>query len=85
MAEPSTLDTKGPATIAYAVWIRGKGWLRDSGDSVFADLHIEMAQGAAQLWGKGARVVPFDDAMLNLEKVFLAREREVSWTSWFIW
>ncbi len=74
--EAKTNGTSPAGSIAYAVWIRGRGWLRDDGGNVFADLHLEMAQGAAELWGSGARVVPFDDSMLNLEKVFLAHEHE---------
>lgn len=68
--------------LVYAVWIEGKGWLRDDKGNVFADLHKELADGAAQLWGRGASVVPFDESMLNLEQTLLQRARARKQLGW---
>ena len=66
--------------ITYGVWIHGQGWLKKDGDApvpmrVFATLHKEIASGAAALWGDGARVLPVDDSLIELEEVFVARDR----------
>jgi len=61
--------------IAYGVWLRGEGWLRTPKGDPFTDLSREVALGAASFFGRRARVVPFDDAMLELERKFLDGER----------
>ncbi len=64
--------------IMYAVWIPGVGWLkRDDADAqtTFVSYTREVAQTAAALWGGGARVLPFDGSLLELESRFRAREQ----------
>lgn len=65
----------------YAVWIRGKGWLKQDdtkGDTTLAALNKAVAESAARLWGKDAQVLPFDQSLLDLETKFLAREHELN-------
>ncbi len=72
---------RADAPLVYAVWIRGRGWLKQNDaepQTTFADVNREVAESAAQLWGKDARVLPFDGALLDLEQKFLAREIELS-------
>jgi len=71
-----------PTQTAYGVWIRGKGWLRNAKGDFFADLSREVALGAASFFGDKARVVPFDDAMGDLESKFIDGERTWSETLW---
>lgn len=84
----SQLDAKPPKPIIYAVWIRGIGWL-NPGDSMaperltprhhlettFTTTQREVADAAARMWGKAATVIPWDESMYYLEKVFLEREK----------
>lgn len=73
--EPASLPP-----LVWAVWITGRGWLRDAGGHVFADMHREMAEAARRMYTGNllqepeARVELFDDAMLHLEPLFLERE-----------
>lgn len=77
---------------AYAVWIDGKGWLKQIGtDRVFADPRIEVAQSAAQLYGNGAQVMPIDlpdhegkAALQLLEKQLLNVQYERHERRWFV-
>lgn len=62
--------------IAYGVWIRGVGWLRTPKGEPFSDLAREVALGAASFFGARARVVPLDEAMIDLEPKFIAGERD---------
>lgn len=66
--------------IVYGVWLHGKGWLKDEGGTKpFADEQREVADSAARLWGRGALVTPIDDALIELEKMLVARERKNWW------
>ncbi len=61
--------------LVYGVWIPGLGWLKSPDGRHFADLNREAAESACRLYGPGARVEVFDDAMRDLEPVFLEQER----------
>ncbi len=63
----------------YAVWIRGKGWLKHSedGQTTFCSTNRAVANTAALLWGQDAQVLPFDQSLLDLESKFLTREKEL--------
>lgn len=63
--------------LRYSVWIPLKGWLRNGHKGVFGDIHIEVAQSAARLYGAGAFVTPIDDGfMSDIEGAFLAQDIE---------
>lgn len=67
-----------PPQIVFAVWIRGRGWLKEKDDdaqTTFVAFATEVAESAARLWGKDAQVLPFDQSLLDLESKFLAREK----------
>lgn len=73
-------DTETPAgdRTVYAVWIRGKGWLKQNeanAGTAFVSFEFRVAETAAHLWGAGAQVLPFDGSLLDLETRFLERER----------
>lgn len=69
--------------LAYGVWVPGEGWLKDEQTRrCFAAVQIEVAQTAAQLYGHGARVLPFDESLAALAPVFLAREQERVARTW---
>ncbi len=75
--------------IPYGVWIEGMGWLKDDAGRVFADLHVEIAQSAAHLWGDGAHVMPIDlpdangkSALQMLEAKFLEHQRGARARQW---
>ena len=59
----------------YGVWIHGKGWLKTPKGEPFTDFNKAVVGGAASFFGSRARVVPFDDAMLELEATFIASEK----------
>ena len=69
----------------YAIWIRGKGFLR--GADIFVFDHIETAEAARRFFGRKARVMPIDEikvddqkaALLELEKALLEQERQPRW------
>lgn len=63
--------------LVYAVWIPGRGWLKDSNNSAFADVRRKVAETAARMYGPPARIEIVDNApsaMLALERIFLERE-----------
>lgn len=65
--------------VVYGVWVPGAGWLKDPVTRrAFADAQIRVAESAAQLYGAGAHVLPFDASLLALEAMFLecAAQRE---------
>lgn len=70
-----------PPQIVYAVWIRGQGWLKEKDDergTTFVAFSPEVAASAAQLWGAEARVLAFDQSLLDLESKFLEREQALN-------
>lgn len=63
--------------IRYGVWLPRRGWLKNGHKGVFGDIHIEVAQSAAKLYGAGAFVTPIDDGfMSDIENTFLAQDIE---------
>lgn len=63
--------------LLFAVWIPGAGWLRGGNERIFCSDRREIAESAARLYGDGAHVTEFDgEAMIDLEKIFLARENQ---------
>jgi len=65
--------------LLYAVWIPGSGWLRGSNERIFASDRREIAESAARLYAAGSFVTEFDgEAMIDLEKTFVEKERERS-------
>lgn len=83
------------SNIPYGVWIAPSahaqgGWLKNDAGRVFADLHIEIAQSAAALWGDGASVMPIDlpdadgkSALQLLEAKILEHQRAVKERKFF--
>ncbi len=69
--------------LTYGVWIRGVGWLKNENGLIFADVRLVVAQQAARLYGRGACVVPVDQALGDLEKLFLQRERLSEQNRWW--
>ena len=61
--------------IAYGVWLPSIGWL-SHGKRVFMDPRREVAESAAALWGRGARVMACDESLVDLESVFLERQTQ---------
>lgn len=75
-----TAALPGERTV-YAVWIKGKGWLKqneENAETAFVSFEFQVAETAAHLWGSGAQVLPFDGSLLDLEARFLKREAEHS-------
>lgn len=95
VAEMARQRAAQQSNIPYGVWIRPSatsqgGWLKSEQGRVFADLHIEVAQTAARLWGDGATVLPLDlpdadgkSALQMLEAQFLAQQRAVNERKFF--
>lgn len=74
MTEQITLQIDA---LLFAVWIPGAGWLRGSNERIFASDRREIAESAARLYSGGSFVTEFDgEAMIDLEAVFLEKERE---------
>lgn len=76
--------------VPYGVWIEGQGWLKNEQGRVFADLHREVAQSAAELWGTGARVTAIDlpdatgrAALEGFEKQFLEQQAKRRASTWW--
>lgn len=67
----STNDT----VIIYGIWIPNKGWLRDDKGNVFGDENKVKCQEVAKLIGQHAKVLFLDDAIVNLEREYLAQEK----------
>lgn len=69
----------GPPLV-YGVWIEGQGWLRGTGGRVFADMRREYAEEVLHMHQASlapyAKVVLFDEAMGDLELLFLEREKQ---------
>ena len=62
--------------LVYGVWIEGQGSLKDHG-RVFSDLRREYAEEVLRfLVGTPAKIALFDESMLALESLFLAKEEE---------
>lgn len=66
--------------VTYGVWIDGDGWLKREkrtndkpGDREFATDSLITAERVAAFWGQGAVVLPIDDSLIDLEKLFLER------------
>ena len=74
-----------PNPVAYGVWIAGTGWLRSGDGKTFAALEKTVADSAAELWGAGARVLPVDDSLIELQDVFLAQQAAPQKKAWWAW
>lgn len=74
--------------LTYGVWIRGQGWLkRDDptvrvADRTFASVQREVAESAAALWGRDARVLPMDGSLIDFEQDFLKHQAAKRWWAW---
>ena len=62
--------------ILFGVWIQGRGWLKNEQGKVFTDPRPEVARTAVLLWGPGASVLPIDPSLVDLEAIFLEREKQ---------
>lgn len=65
--------------IIYGVWIPGKGWLRDDKGNVFGDKNKIKCREVAHLIGQRAKVRFLDDAIVNMEALYLEQEKRTIW------
>lgn len=64
--------------LTYAVWIRGKGWLRGEKD-VLAFASFAFALQVAKCLGWGASVRFVDQSAKDLERIYLEHESRSLW------
>lgn len=65
----------GSGIVIYGVWIEGAGWLKHTATGrVFGSDLRPVAETAAELWGPGARVLPCDPSLTEIEPQFLAQQ-----------
>ena len=69
------IDTDSNLPLVYGVWIVGDGWMRDSHGRIFSDMRREYADDALRMYRGNAQIVLIDDSMIELEPLFLERER----------
>ena len=70
--------------IAYGVWLPSIGWL-SHGKRVFMDPRREVAESAAALWGRGARVMACDESLVDLQDQLLEHQAEREQRRWWSW